>query len=148
VVFDQFYAVADTWLHHIAIGPLSPAETRKLQLRLTALAASDVGKKDAVKDVRDDIVLRLIGGHPRMLELVDALLRGGQGRMPVVTEKLRQLAEHHEVDLATPVSDITDAMQTALLLGARDVLLDDCSASCALRASKKFCCRRQYRTCR
>jgi tetratricopeptide (TPR) repeat protein len=106
----------DAWLRRVPIGPLSPAETRKLRLRLPALAASDIG---------DNVLLRLIGGHPRMLEFLDALLRGGQGRMPAVTEKLRRLAEDHNIKLTATLSDMTSAMPAALLIGARDVLLGE-----------------------
>ena len=106
----------DPWLRRIAIGPLSPAETRKLRLRLPALAASDIG---------DDLLLRLIGGHPRMLELLDAILRGGAGRLPTVTKKLHQLARDQGVDLTTAPTDAASGIEAALALGARDVLLSE-----------------------
>ena len=101
-------------LHEIPIGPLSSAESRKLRLRLPALATSNIA---------DNLLMRLIGGHPRMLEFLDALLHGGSGRLPTVTAKLRELAEKHGVDLAT--ADIASAIQTTVMIGARDVLLTE-----------------------
>jgi hypothetical protein len=61
--------------------------------------------------------------HPRMLEFLDALLRGGEGRLPAVTEKLRKLAEDQGIDVATAAADIASGLRTALVIGARDVLL-------------------------
>ena len=107
---------SEAWLRRIPIGPLSPAESRKLRLRLPALAASEVG---------DDALLRGIGGHPRMLELLDGLLRGGTGRWPAVTEKLHRLAEEEHIDLEAAGGGLASAMQTALTLGARDILLGE-----------------------
>jgi tetratricopeptide (TPR) repeat protein len=101
----------------IPIGPLSAAETRKLLLRLPGLAER--------ASAETALVLRAIGGHPRMLEIVDALLRSGQGRLVAVTEKLRILAEREGIDLAAPGDAIDDTIQAALQLGARDILLKE-----------------------
>ena len=62
------------------LGPLSAAETGKLMWRLPgldALAAAD--RNRAYRDV---------GGHPRTLEYLDALLRGGQARFDDVAERM------------------------------------------------------------
>jgi CHAT domain/TIR domain/AAA ATPase domain len=99
----------------VEIGPLSPAETRKLLLRLPGLAGRDAGETALVR--------RMIGGHPRMLEIVDALLRSGQGRLLAVTEKLGQLARQEGVDLAAPAGALGDTIRAALQLGVRDILL-------------------------
>jgi hypothetical protein len=59
-----------------------------------------------------------------MLEFVDALLRGGKGRLPHVTRKLRQMLASEEAEAAhddAPALDV--GISAALTLGARDVLL-------------------------
>jgi hypothetical protein len=58
-----------------------------------------------------------------MLEFLDGLLSGGKGRLPAVTEKLRRLADDQGIDLTTAATDIASGVRTALLLGARDILL-------------------------
>jgi len=65
-------------------------------MRLPRLSGRDVG---AIATV-----LRVIGGHPRVLEFLDALLRGGEGRFPAVSEKLRDIAKGLKLDLATAPS--------------------------------------------
>jgi len=72
-------------LLEVAVGPLTAAETRRVFLRLQGLRELD----------RDDVLLvrSLIGGHPRALELLDALLRHGASVARVRT-KLRELAKH------------------------------------------------------
>ena len=83
----------DHLFRHIAVGPLSAAESRKLLLRLPALAGCEPAEVAKL--------LRLIGGHPRMLEFLDGLLRGGQARLPRVTEKLRAVATEAGLDLTS-----------------------------------------------
>ena len=101
------------------VGPLSAAEVRKLVLRLDglhALAASEL-----------TTALKLIGGHPRMLELLDALLRRGQGRLKHVSTRLDALAERAGVSLKklTRLRSLDEQLQATLQLGARDVFLDE-----------------------
>jgi tetratricopeptide (TPR) repeat protein len=109
---------AEGILHRVSIGPLSAAEVRKLILRLPGLRGLDSKELGAV--------LRVIGGHPRMLEFVDALLRGGQGRLKQVTEKLRSLGSKPSQGRApTTAPDLDEKIPQALLLGARDVLLSE-----------------------
>ena len=69
------------WLAEEPLGPLSRAETRKLFYRLPSLA-------NAAPETLG-LVLRHIGGHPRLLEYLDALLRQGTARLPEVTRRLR-----------------------------------------------------------
>jgi tetratricopeptide (TPR) repeat protein len=104
-------------LHRIPIGPLSLAESRKLVLRLPGL-------KD-VESAKLAMVLRVIGGHPRMLEFLDAVLRGGQGRLPHVTEKLQKVLAESGIDLAHATGELDEGIHAALLLGARDVFLEE-----------------------
>lgn len=100
-------------LKEIALGPLSRAESGKLLRRLDELRGR------APAEVRT--ILGLIGGHPRMLEFVDALLRGGRGRLQQVTKKLRGLRE--QAGLAEEVSSLDESLRQAIQLGARDVFL-------------------------
>ncbi|MFL5386555.1 MAG: TIR domain-containing protein [Longimicrobiaceae bacterium] len=104
-------------LRRVSVGPLSHAETLKLLQRLESLRGSDPSDLAAV--------VRVIGGHPRMLEFLDALLRGGKGRLPHVTKKLRDVLAGEGVDTAGTVADLDEGIAAAVALGARDVLLSE-----------------------
>ncbi|MEU4403526.1 tetratricopeptide repeat protein [Streptosporangium sp. NPDC023963] len=68
-------------VHHL--GPLSLAEARKLMWRLPGLDTLTAADRErAWTDV---------GGHPRTLEYLDALLRGGEARFPDITRRLERL---------------------------------------------------------
>ena len=112
------YPVPDTqdWLAEEPLGPLSPAETRKLLYRLPALTG------EAPETL--GLILRHIGGHPRMLEYLDAILRKGVARLPAVAERLRANARHLGLDPERLGGDLDTAMRDALRLGAEDILLD------------------------
>ena len=100
----------------LPIGPLSDADVRKLVLRLPGLRGAP-GLRP---------VLRTIGNHPRMLELLDALVRGGVGRLPHVTAKLNALCAQSPASAPHAVAgNLDEAMRQALILGARDVCLDE-----------------------
>ena len=101
----------------IPIGPLSPAAVRKLVLRLPALRDFDPKRLAGI--------LRVIGGHPRVLELLDGLLLGGKGRLTHVTRKLRALAAEQGLDLEGAADRIDEGLHAALLLGAHDVFLEE-----------------------
>ncbi len=106
---------ADDWLATEEPGPLSPAQTRKLMLRLTALSAQEP------EGLR--LIQRAIGGHPRMLEYLDAILRQGKARLPDVARRLRAQAAKQGINLADSGATLTDAIQVALRVGAGDILL-------------------------
>lgn len=103
-------------LEMIPIGPLSVAEIRKLLRRLE-------GFKHAGPDVLTTIV-RSIGGHPRMIEYVDGLLRGGAARFPAVREKLEACAAAAGVAIEGSAGDLDSAVLQGPLIGAQDILLD------------------------
>jgi hypothetical protein len=63
-------------LEVLPLGPLSLAETRKLVWRLPGL--------DALPAQKLERAYQEVGGHPRALEYLDALLRGGQARFRVI----------------------------------------------------------------
>ncbi|MGH3980018.1 MAG: TIR domain-containing protein [Pseudonocardiaceae bacterium] len=101
-------------LHHLSIGPLSPSETRRLFLRLPGLrtlTGADTG-----------LVHRLVGGHPRVLEFLDALRRRGAST-DQVRRKFRELAREHKVELSQ-TRELHEDVAVAVQLGARDICLD------------------------
>ncbi|WP_460916864.1 CHAT domain-containing protein [Plantactinospora veratri] len=106
----------DRYLVPVPVGPLSPAELRRLLLRLPALRGL------ADDDLR--LLTRTIGGHPRLIEYVDALLRGRPARFREVQAKLRRLADREGIDLRRP-RPVGAAVEDALLLGGGDILLDE-----------------------
>ena len=106
------------WLLDVPVGPLSPAESRRLLLRLPGL------KNRAPEEIAG--VLRRIGGHPRMLEYVDALVRGGRAaRLPQLGALLEQQATLAGVSLGDSLDRLDEATREALLVGAQDVLLGE-----------------------
>ncbi|MEV4627362.1 CHAT domain-containing protein [Micromonospora sp. NPDC049523] len=109
-------------LLRVEMPPLRDAELRRLLLRLPAL-------RELPYDDRETVV-RTVGGHPRLVEFVDALLRGraGRARLPEVTERLRRLAKQESITLARSAAsapDATEATRQAVALAARDMLLGD-----------------------
>jgi tetratricopeptide (TPR) repeat protein len=110
------------------LGPLSWAETRKLLWRLKGLRAlSPEDQRQAYEQV---------GGHPRALEYLDAILRGGKARFPDVQTRLRrQLAEKGIRDPASWCAETAGGLDVALAeivtLAADDVLLDQLLAQLA-----------------
>ena len=107
---------------------MSWAETRKLFWRLDGLKAlSPEDQRQAYESV---------GGHPRALEYLDALLRGGKAHFPDVQAKLRkQLKAKGIADPARWCADTTGGLDAALAetvtLAADDVLLDQLLAQLA-----------------
>ena len=104
-------------LQRVRLGLLSPAEQRKLVLRLPQLQGLPMAELQPV--------LRLVGGHPRLMEFVDALLHGGQGRLRHVTVKLQALMQAQPAAAAPGPGALAPALSAAQLLAARDVFLDE-----------------------
>ena len=110
------------------LGPLSRAETMKLAWSLPALDRLDEGELDRV--------WRLVGGHPRSLEYLDALLSGGTARYPDVTNRL-ETAITGRLDGASrdrwlaARTGLDVALAETISLAADDVLLDDLLARLA-----------------
>ncbi|MGH4013485.1 MAG: CHAT domain-containing protein, partial [Pseudonocardiaceae bacterium] len=103
-------------LADIPIPPLSSSELRRLFLRLPALR--DLGPDD------HRLLHRTVGGHPRLIEFVNALLRGGRAHLRQVQAKLRNLARHEGIDITRPLP-FDQAMNQAMLLGSADILLNE-----------------------
>jgi tetratricopeptide (TPR) repeat protein len=99
------------------VPPLSAAEVRKLLWRLESLKGLDRA------DVAE--VMRHVGGHPRMLEFLDGLLRHGAARLPDVRRRLREVAHAAGIDLKVAPADLSEALRSTALLGARTVFLDE-----------------------
>lgn len=117
-----FPVPTDQWvIHHL--GPLSSAESRKLLWRLPALDALPADDRKRV--VRD------MGGHPRSLEYLDALLQSGAARFPEVADRIERLLRERGIGdpaawLAEAGADRLDRqLSEAVALAADDVLLAD-----------------------
>ncbi|MFM7362614.1 MAG: CHAT domain-containing protein, partial [Cyanobacteriota bacterium] len=104
-------------VREVELGPLSAAETRKLVQRLPGL------RQRPAKEV--GAALRLIGGHPRLLEFLDALLRQGEGRLPAVTQRLHQALAAAGLELDKPAATLEERLRQTVALGLRDVLLEE-----------------------
>jgi len=105
--------------HHL--GPLSYAETRKLIWRLPGL--DTLAHTDQHRAYAD------VGGHPRALEYLDALLRGGRARFPDVAERMEAALEGRGVVdperwLKGVKGDLDTALAETVTLAVDDVLLD------------------------
>jgi len=114
--------------HHL--GPLSLAETLKLIWSLPAL--------DRLPVTETEQVWRAVGGHPRSLEYLDALLSSGTARHTDVTARLTDAVERRLRTTTSnrPVSDadidayldthhtLDTALAEVATLAADDVLLD------------------------
>ena len=104
------------------LGALSRAETMKLAWSLPALDRLDEGQLEQV--------WRLVGGHPRSVEYLDALLSGGQARYPDVTARLaaavtRRLSRADRGEWLAARTGLDAALAEIVALAADDVLLDD-----------------------
>jgi hypothetical protein len=106
----------DRFLVQVPVPPLSPAELRRMFLRLPAL-------RDLEADQRR-LLMRTIGGHPRLIEFTDALLRGGHASFRHVQVKLRELARTQGLDLSAD-RYLETAVDQAMLLGSADILLTE-----------------------
>jgi len=105
--------------HHL--GPLSRGETDKLMWRLDALGALERPERDrAYADV---------GGHPRALEYLDSLLRGGRARFADVASRMEAALRARGIAdpfawLAGGAGDLDQALAETVTLIVDDVLID------------------------
>jgi tetratricopeptide (TPR) repeat protein len=103
-------------LHSVQLPTLTRSELRRLFHRLAKL--------DDLDPDGQHLIEQTVGGHPRLIEFVDALLRAGRSSLVHVQDKLRALASQTGVPLQRPTT-LTVALTNALTLGAADILLDD-----------------------
>jgi hypothetical protein len=106
----------DRFLVQVALPPLSAAELRRLFLRLPALAG--LGAEDR------RLLTRTIGGHPRLIEFADALLRGGRASLKHIQVKLRDLARAQRLSLDQGAT-LGAVLDQAMVLGSADILLTE-----------------------
>ncbi len=111
---------AERRLAGLHLGPLSAAETKKLIWRLPGL--------DALSTEDKDRAYRNVGGHPRTLEYLDALLRGGKARFDDVALRMEDRLRARGIDdpaawLAAPGRDLNANLAEAVTLSVDDVLL-------------------------
>ena len=111
---------AERRLTHLHLGPLSAAETGKLLWRLPGL--------DALPPADKDRAYRNVGGHPRTLEYLDALLRGGTARFDDVAERMEDRLRARGITdpaawLASPDRDLDANLAEAVTLAVDDVVL-------------------------
>ena len=103
------------------LGPLSFSETLRL--------AWDLPHVEALDDYQLHMLWASIGGHPRTLEMLDALLGHGRGRLTRIAQELRQrlketLPDGMDVDSWLDRSrDLDVSVAEAVTLAANDVLL-------------------------
>jgi tetratricopeptide (TPR) repeat protein len=111
------YPIADAqpFLLPVALPPLSTAELQRMLLRLPAL-------REIGRDERRALV-RTVGGHPRLLEFLNAFLQNGRGNLHEVTVRLRDLARSHGIVVTGPMP-FERALNETVVLGSRDILLD------------------------
>jgi tetratricopeptide (TPR) repeat protein len=109
---------AESHLRFHLIGPLSMAETFKLIWSLPTL--------DRMEEAQLERIWRLVGGHPRSLEYLDALLNHGKARYHDVTARLTNAAQDFpEGQRALTAKNLDAALAQTLTLIADDVLLDE-----------------------
>jgi len=113
---------AQRHLNRVHLGPLSAAETQKLVWQLPGLDALPVA--DRVRAYRD------VGGHPRTLEYLDALLRGGHARFVDIAERMELALSMRGIAdptawMATAGRDIDSTLAESVTLAVDDIVLSD-----------------------
>ena len=106
-------------LETVHLGPLSLAEATKLTWRYRGLAA--LSRADLLR------LHAAVGGHPRSLELADAVLRGGDAPESLLThieEHLGVATEHRAAWYEERRNHLDAALAVSTAVASRDVLLD------------------------
>ena len=119
IVVTSRYPVTElsNYLSRIEINPLSHAETRKLFLRLPRIGEQTGADLSAL--------LTQIGGHPRLLEFLDAILSRGKGRIGHITKRLGELKQDLKIGQNLRIENLDQALQLALQIGERDIFLEE-----------------------
>jgi tetratricopeptide (TPR) repeat protein len=113
---------AHTYLERLHLGPLSFPETRKLMWRLPGLDA--LSTEDQLRAYAN------VGGHPRALEYLDALLRGGKGRFKDIAIRMEGALQKKGIEapkawLRGMKGDLDRALAETVTLAVDNVLLED-----------------------
>ena len=106
----------DRFLAQVPVPALSAAELRRLFLRLPAL-------RDWTPEGRR-VLARVIGGHPRLIEFTDALLRGGRPASATSRPGCGTWPGSRAADL-TGKQTVDAAVEQAMVLGSADILLEE-----------------------
>jgi tetratricopeptide (TPR) repeat protein len=111
-------------LFAVPVGPLSAAETSKLLWSLPNL------DRHATDLATAEQIWRVVGGHPRSLEYLDALLGQGQARFEDITDRLTnavttRLGPAKSATWLAEDRTLEAALGAAVTLAADDVLLAD-----------------------
>ena len=104
-------------LERVAVGRLSDVQSRKLLLRLKGLHQS---QSPALARA-----LQEASGHPRLLELLNALFANDATQLRHVREKLAQLLEKQAVDLEGARGSVEQSLEEARTLSLRDICLEE-----------------------
>jgi tetratricopeptide (TPR) repeat protein len=100
----------------IELGALSLAETRKLMDRLAGFETLDPKLRHQVA--------RYIGGHPRTLEFLDAILRDGRFTYLDVERRLMKKLPEEALDLFQKQEDLSLSLRQAAAVAVRDCFVD------------------------
>ncbi|MCP4691469.1 MAG: hypothetical protein GY859_25720, partial [Desulfobacterales bacterium] len=103
-------------LTRISLNALSMAETRKLMSRLKGF--------DSLDNAQRGQAALYIGGHPRTLEFLDAILRDGRFTYPDVQRRLLKKLPGDALDRLNRSEALTDNLREAVFLAARDCFVD------------------------
>ncbi len=103
------------------LGPLTMAETLKFVWGLPRL--------DTLEDAELERIWRVVGGHPRTLEYLDALIDHGRGRFPDITRRLTdqvaQILGGGAIEWLAAERDLDQALADAITMAADDVVLPE-----------------------
>jgi len=97
------------------LGPLSPAEARKLMHHLPQLRGLTLEQKQQA--------FRTVGGHPRCLEYLDALL-GGERQWPAEAPGLRAALEEKVARAKLDAEEWDRALAETVAVAMEDILLE------------------------
>ncbi|MFH2130811.1 MAG: tetratricopeptide repeat protein, partial [bacterium] len=104
-------------LTRIPLGTISIAEIRKLMERLQGFAG--LSHTERIE------VVHTIGGHPRTLEFLDAILRDGQFTYQDVQTRLNRRLPEEVLDSIKKRASLTEDLRAAVSLAARDCFLEE-----------------------
>ena len=112
---------SESWITPLHLGPLTLTEARRLVWRLPAL--------DRLADSELRAAVAAVGGHPRALEYLDALLRGGQSSFRDIEARMREVLRT-QYEIADPdhwmregPGKLDNLLAETITLAVTDVLL-------------------------
>lgn len=122
LVLTSRVPIALDGLHSHHLGPLSVNETRRLMWRFPALRSLPAAEYHRT--------YLTVGGHPRTIEILDALLRRGATNFAEVRQRLERLLRERGVGdpqrwmAERPDNGLDTALAEAITLAIHDSLLD------------------------